>query len=74
LPGFEFQVVDFLITNFHVPKSTLVMMVSAFVAHGLAQGGAEDTDLGRQELLAAYGTAVEQGYRFLSFGDSMLIL
>ena len=60
LPGFDFQVVDALITNFHVPKSTLVMMISAFT--------------GREEILAAYNEAVRENYRFLSFGDAMLIL
>jgi len=60
LPGFDFQVVDALITNFHVPKSTLVMMISAFT--------------GREEILAAYNEAVTNDYRFLSFGDAMLIL
>ncbi|MCL2438161.1 MAG: tRNA preQ1(34) S-adenosylmethionine ribosyltransferase-isomerase QueA [Coriobacteriia bacterium] len=60
LPGFDFQVVDALITNFHVPKSTLVMMISAFT--------------GREEILAAYKEAVHKEYRFLSFGDAMLIL
>ena len=64
LPGFEFQVVDALITNFHVPKSTLVMMVSAFA----------DEKNGREEILAAYNEAVQKEYRFLSFGDAMLIL
>ncbi|MCL2526035.1 MAG: tRNA preQ1(34) S-adenosylmethionine ribosyltransferase-isomerase QueA [Coriobacteriia bacterium] len=63
LPGYDFQVVDALITNFHVPKSTLVMMISAFV----------DTEHGRERTLAAYAEAVEEGYRFLSFGDAMLI-
>ncbi|MCL2680614.1 MAG: S-adenosylmethionine:tRNA ribosyltransferase-isomerase, partial [Coriobacteriia bacterium] len=60
LPGFQFQVVDLLLTNFHVPRSTLVMMVSAFAT--------------REEILAAYQKAVCDGYRFLSFGDAMLIL
>lgn len=60
LPGFDFQAVDAIITNFHVPKSTLVMMISAFT--------------GREELLAAYAEAVKKDYRFLSFGDAMLIL
>jgi len=60
LPGFDFQVVDALITNFHVPRSTLVMMVSAFAE--------------RNNILAAYEAAVQQNYRFLSFGDAMLIL
>ena len=59
-PGFEFQVVDHLITNFHLPCSTLVMLVSAFY--------------NREAVLAAYEHAVEAEYRFFSFGDSMLIL
>ena len=59
-PGFEFKVVDHLITNFHLPCSTLVMLVSAFY--------------NREAVLAAYEHAVEAEYRFFSFGDSMLIL
>lgn len=60
-PGaFEFQVVDRLITNFHLPKSTLLMLVSAFA--------------GRELVLAAYQEAVRQKYRFFSYGDAMLIL
>lgn len=59
-PGFEFQVVDRLLTNFHLPKSTLLMLVSAFA--------------GRDLILRAYGEAVEQRYRFFSYGDCMLIL
>jgi S-adenosylmethionine:tRNA ribosyltransferase-isomerase len=60
LPGYVFRVVDGLITNFHLPKSTLLMMVSAFA--------------GRESILAAYRLAQAQGYRFYSFGDAMLIL
>jgi S-adenosylmethionine:tRNA ribosyltransferase-isomerase len=60
LPGYEFKLVDVMITNFHLPKSTLLMMVSAFA--------------GRERILSAYQLAVEQGYRFYSFGDAMLIL
>ncbi len=60
LPGFGFRVADAMITNFHLPKSTLIMMVSAF-------GGKENID-------AAYREAVEQRYRFYSFGDAMLVL
>ena len=60
LPGYRFQVVDALVTNFLVPRSTLLMMVSAFA--------------GRAPVLAAYETAKREGYRFLSFGDAMLIL
>jgi len=59
-PGYQFQVVDALLTNFHLPKSTLLVLVSAFA--GL--------DLIKQ----AYGEAVKQRYRFYSFGDAMLIL
>lgn len=59
LPGFRFRVVDRLLTNFHLPKSTLVMLVAAF-------GGAE-------HIRRAYAHAVESRYRFLSYGDAMLI-
>ncbi|MGI5836310.1 MAG: tRNA preQ1(34) S-adenosylmethionine ribosyltransferase-isomerase QueA [Chloroflexota bacterium] len=59
-PGYRFKVVDALITNFHLPRSTLVMMVSALA--------------GRERLLAAYREAVEQRYRFYSFGDAMLVI
>ena len=58
-PGYEFKIVDALITNFHLPKSTLLMLVSAFA--------------GRDFILQAYGEAVEQRYRFFSFGDAMFI-
>ena len=58
-PGFEFRVIDALITNFHLPESTLIMLVSAF--------------LGYDKTMAAYKTAVENKYRFFSFGDCMLI-
>jgi S-adenosylmethionine:tRNA ribosyltransferase-isomerase len=60
LPGFTFGVTDALITNFHVPRSTLLMMVSAFA--------------GRELVMHAYETARAEGYRFLSFGDAMLIV
>lgn len=59
LPGYEFNVVDALITNFHVPKSTLMMLVSAFSS--------------REYLLAAYEHAVDERYRLLSFGDAMFL-
>lgn len=58
-PGFEFRVIDALVTNFHLPKSTLVMLVSAF--------------LGRENTLQAYAEAVREKYRFFSYGDSMFI-
>ncbi|MFQ5923744.1 MAG: tRNA preQ1(34) S-adenosylmethionine ribosyltransferase-isomerase QueA [Anaerolineales bacterium] len=60
LPGFEFRVVDAMLTNFHLPRSTLLMMVSAFA--------------GRERILEAYDVAIAEGYRFYSFGDAMLIL
>ena len=58
-PGYEFKVVDAFNTNFHLPKSTLVMLVSAFA--------------GRENVLHAYQHAVEEGYRFFSFGDAMFV-
>jgi S-adenosylmethionine:tRNA ribosyltransferase-isomerase len=58
-PGYEFKVIDSLITNFHLPESTLVMLVSALA--------------GREHVLAAYEEAVKERYRFFSFGDAMLI-
>ena len=60
LPGFQFRIVDVMITNFHLPKSTLLMLVSAFA--------------GREKILKTYETAIRNGYRFYSFGDAMLIL
>jgi S-adenosylmethionine:tRNA ribosyltransferase-isomerase len=60
LPGFDFKLVDAMLTNFHLPRSTLLMLVSAFA--------------GRERVLAAYEAAKEGGYRFYSFGDAMLIL
>ena len=59
-PGYKFKAVDALITNFHLPESTLVMLVSAFYD--------------REHVLDAYKTAVAERYRFFSFGDAMLIV
>ena len=59
-PGYRFKAVDALITNFHLPESTLIMLVSAFYS--------------REKIMEAYRTAVEEQYRFFSFGDAMLIL
>jgi S-adenosylmethionine:tRNA ribosyltransferase-isomerase len=70
LPGHPFRAVDAMITNFHLPRSTLLMLVSAFAQH--ASGGDEDS--GRQLMLRVYQEAVRRGYRFYSFGDAMLIL
>lgn len=59
-PGYKFRAVDAMITNFHLPRSTLLMLVSAFA--------------GREKILAAYDEAIRERYRFFSFGDAMLIL
>lgn len=59
-PGYQFKVIDGLLTNFHLPESTLLMLVSAFYS--------------REEILRAYRCAIEKAYRFFSFGDAMLIL
>ncbi|MXX19129.1 MAG: S-adenosylmethionine:tRNA ribosyltransferase-isomerase, partial [Dehalococcoidia bacterium] len=59
-PGYTFNVVDALLTNFHLPRSTLLMLVAAFAGHDLIR--------------AAYAAAVRERYRFYSFGDAMLIL
>lgn len=58
-PGYQFKAINYLITNFHLPKSTLIMLISALA--------------GREKVLNAYKIAVEEKYRFFSFGDSMLI-
>lgn len=60
MPGSTFHVVDTMITNFHVPRSTLMMLVSAFAT--------------REQVMAAYQAAIDEGYRFFSFGDAMLIV
>jgi S-adenosylmethionine:tRNA ribosyltransferase-isomerase len=59
-PGYQWQIVDGLITNFHLPKSSLLMLVSALI--------------GRERLLNLYQEAIQENYRFYSFGDAMLIL
>jgi S-adenosylmethionine:tRNA ribosyltransferase-isomerase len=59
-PGYKFKCVDGLVTNFHLPESTLIMLVSAFA--------------GRENVLRAYAEAVREKYRFFSFGDAMAIL
>ena len=69
-PGYRFRAVDALITNFHLPRSSLLMLVSVFVG----QAHPDDPDAGRRILLAAYEEAKEEGYRFFSFGDAMLIV
>ena len=72
LPGHRFRVVDVLLTNFHLPRSTLLMLVSAFAGAGAATGLPER--YGRELVLAAYREAMERGYRFYSFGDAMLVV
>lgn len=69
-PGYRFRAVDALLTNFHLPRSSLLMLVSAFVG----QANSQDVDAGRQMLLRTYEEAKAEGYRFYSFGDAMLIL
>lgn len=59
-PGYKFKAVDAMITNFHLPCSSLIMLVSAFT--------------GRETILKAYDTAIKERYRFFSFGDAMLII
>ena len=59
-PGYRFKILDGLITNFHLPESTLIMLVSALA--------------GREYVLEAYARAVEERYRFFSFGDAMLVI
>jgi S-adenosylmethionine:tRNA ribosyltransferase-isomerase len=68
-PGFRYKVVDALITNFHLPKSSLLMLVSAFVEH-LSESGPESA---LSALHGAYALAISEGYRFFSFGDAMFI-
>ncbi len=59
-PGYKFKCIDALVTNFHLPESTLIMLVSALA--------------GRENILNAYKIAVDERYRFFSFGDAMLIM
>ena len=65
-PPYEFKIVDSLLTNFHLTRSTLLMLVCAFAAPGAARG--------REFLFRAYREAVERRYRFFSYGDAMLLL
>ena len=58
-PGYRFKAIDGLVTNFHLPKSTLLMLVAAFA--------------GRDNVLKAYGEAIKEKYRFFSYGDAMFI-
>ena len=58
-PGYNFRLIDAVITNFHLPRSSLIMLVAAFA--------------GREAVLSAYSQAIRAGYRFYSYGDAMLI-
>ncbi len=70
-PPYRFRTVDALLTNFHLPRSSLLLLVTAFVEAGMEGATAFDA---RDRLLGAYRTALAEGYRFFSFGDAMLIL
>jgi S-adenosylmethionine:tRNA ribosyltransferase-isomerase len=65
-PPYSFQIADALLSNFHLPRSTLLMLVSAFAASGKTSG--------RELVLQAYREAIRERYRFFSYGDAMLIL
>ena len=73
-PGYKFRAVDGLITNFHLPKSTLLMLVSAFTESQLNGKSSAPESSGRKLILEAYCHAIEEKYRFFSFGDAMLIV
>jgi S-adenosylmethionine:tRNA ribosyltransferase-isomerase len=62
-PGYEWRVLDGMVTNFHLPKSTLLMMMSSFLGEN-----------GREFLMSVYQEAIAKEYRFYSFGDAMLML
>jgi S-adenosylmethionine:tRNA ribosyltransferase-isomerase len=65
-PPYDFKIVDALLTNFHLPRSTLLMLVSAFAAPNETRG--------RDLILSAYAQAIEQRYRFFSYGDAMFMV
>jgi len=70
-PPYRFRAVDAMITNFHLPRSSLLLLVTAFVQAGMADASGLEA---RDRLLASYREALAQGYRFFSFGDAMLIV
>jgi S-adenosylmethionine:tRNA ribosyltransferase-isomerase len=70
-PPHRYRSVDVLVTNFHLPRSSLLLLVTAFVQDGMTGAGPLEA---RDTLLAAYRSALERGFRFYSFGDAMLIV
>jgi S-adenosylmethionine:tRNA ribosyltransferase-isomerase len=64
MPGYDFKIVDHLVTNFHVPESSLMALVDAFLVHKKSKRG----------LIELYQIAIDNGFMFYSFGDSMLII
>ena len=66
-PGYQFKIIDVLVTNFHLPRSTLMLLVSAFLQNGYEIDGL-------LLLKYIYGEAIDKDYRFYSFGDAMLVL
>jgi S-adenosylmethionine:tRNA ribosyltransferase-isomerase len=72
LPGHKFRIVDAMVTNFHLPRSSLLMLVSAFVEQGQESNG-PSTGSGRAVVMMAYEKAIVEQYRFYSFGDAMFI-
>ncbi|MBI2982199.1 MAG: S-adenosylmethionine:tRNA ribosyltransferase-isomerase, partial [Deltaproteobacteria bacterium] len=76
-PGFQFQIVDTLLTNFHRPRSTVLVMVSAFASLKRGYGGhgpLRAREGGRELILSAYEEAIRERYRLFSYGDCMLII
>ena len=78
-PGHRFRVISGLLTNFHLPESTLIMLVAALAANRPLPGGSAgleltDGDMGRRDVLGAYAHAVQERYRFFSYGDCMLVV
>jgi S-adenosylmethionine:tRNA ribosyltransferase-isomerase len=73
-PGFDFQVISGLMTNFHLPKSSLLMLVAAFAGRPSTGSGRPELVEGRERVLAAYEQAVAERYRFYSYGDAMLVI
>ena len=73
-PGYKFKFVDGIITNFHLPKSTLLMLVAAFVDQEKNFANSPNKNYGTQKILEVYKEAIKKNYRFYSFGDAMLVL